>query len=42
VTHFNRFVSTSLNGAERQKRWFFYGPDTWRMTSKLTFNYGLR
>ncbi len=42
VTHFNRFVSTSLNAAERQKRWFFYGQDTWRMTSKLTFNYGLR
>ena len=42
VTHFNRFVSTSLNAAERQKRWFFYGQDTWRVTSKLTFNYGLR
>src|SRR3989441_11045536 len=42
VTSFNRFVSTSLNAAERQKRWFFYGQDTWRMTSKLTFNYGLR
>src|SRR5712692_3734394 len=42
VTHFNRFVSTSLNAAERQKRWFFYGQDTWRFTSKFTFNYGLR
>jgi len=42
VTSFNRFVSTSLNAAERQKRWFFFGQDTWRVTSKLTFNYGLR
>lgn len=42
VTHFNRFVSTSLNAAERQKRWFFYGQDTWRVTSKFSFNYGLR
>ena len=42
VTSFNRFVSTSLDAAERQKRWFFYGQDTWRMTPKLTFNYGLR
>jgi Carboxypeptidase regulatory-like domain/TonB dependent receptor len=40
--HFDRFVSTSLNAAERQKRWFFYGQDTWRATSKLTLNYGLR
>jgi len=31
-----------LNAAERQKRWFFYGQDTWRFTSKFTFNYGLR
>jgi hypothetical protein len=42
VTHFNRFVSTSLNAAERQKRWFFYGQDTWRVTPKVSFNYGLR
>jgi hypothetical protein len=42
VTSFQRFVSTSLDAAERQKRWFFYGQDTWRVTSKFTFNYGLR
>src|SRR5438874_1443835 len=42
VTSFNRFVSTSLNAAERQKRWFFYGQDTWRVTNKFTFNYGVR
>jgi hypothetical protein len=42
VTSFQRFVSTSLNAAERQKRWFFYGQDTWRVTPKLTLNYGVR
>jgi hypothetical protein len=42
VTSFNRFVSTSTDAAERQRRWFFYGQDTWRVTSKLTVNYGLR
>jgi len=25
-----------------KKRWFFYGQDTWRVTPKFTFNYGLR
>jgi outer membrane receptor protein involved in Fe transport len=42
VRNMSRFVSTSTNAAERQKRWFFYGQDTWRVTQKLTFNYGLR
>ncbi len=42
VTGFNRYVSTSTNAAERQKRWFFYGQDSWRVTPKLTINYGLR
>src|SRR5258706_12702002 len=42
VNSFNRFVSTSFNAAERQKRWFFYGQDSWRVTPKFTFNYGLR
>lgn len=42
VTSFQRFVSTSLNAAERQKRFFFYGQDTYRVSSKFTFNYGLR
>ena len=27
---------------EAQNRYFFYGQDTWRITPKLTFNYGLR
>jgi len=42
VNHLDRFVSTSLNAAERQKRFFFYGQDTWRLTPKFTLNYGLR
>jgi len=47
VTSFLRYVNnpdiaSANNAAERQKRWFFYGQDTWRATSKLTINYGLR
>jgi carboxypeptidase family protein len=47
VTSFARYVTnpgiaTAGSAAERQKRWFFYGQDTWRATSKLTVNYGLR
>lgn len=42
VTSFGRYVSTITDAAERQKRWFFYGQDTWRITPKLTINYGLR
>ncbi len=42
VNHFERFVSTSLTAAERQKRFFYYGQDTWRVTPKFTLNYGLR
>jgi hypothetical protein len=47
VTSFARYINnpnlpSANNAAERQKRWFFYGQDTWRFTSKLTINYGLR
>ncbi|MBV8705795.1 MAG: TonB-dependent receptor, partial [Acidobacteriaceae bacterium] len=42
VTGFSRYVSTSTNAAEHQRRWFFYGQDSWRVTSKLTLTYGLR
>ena len=42
VTSFQRYVSTSLNAAERQKRWFFYGQDSWRISPKFTLTYGLR
>ncbi|HEY3972955.1 MAG TPA: TonB-dependent receptor [Candidatus Sulfotelmatobacter sp.] len=42
VTQLSRYVSTSVNAAERQHRMFYYGQDTWRVTPKLTVNYGLR
>jgi hypothetical protein len=42
VTNFNRYVSTSTNAKEFQKRTFFYGQDTWRATHNLTVNVGLR
>ncbi len=42
VSQFQRYVSTSLNAAERQKRWFFYGQDSWRISSKFTMTYGAR
>ena len=42
VTTFKRYVSTSTTAAERQKRFYFYGQDTWRATSKLTVAFGLR
>jgi hypothetical protein len=42
VTSFNRFYSTSLDAMERQWRTFYYGQDTWRVTSKLTVNFGVR
>lgn len=42
VNSFQRYASPVVDAAERQKRWFFYGQDTWRATPKLTINYGLR
>jgi hypothetical protein len=47
VTSFARYVNnpaltSTSDAAERQKRWFFYGQDTWRVTPKLTLNLGLR
>ncbi len=42
VTQFGRYISTQNNAKEFQKRTFFYGQDTWRVTPALTVNYGLR
>ncbi len=42
VSDFGRFVSTVTDAEERQRRWYFYGQDTWRWSPKLTINYGLR
>jgi len=39
---YGRYVSTSTNAKEFQKRTFFYGQDTWRATHNLTLNLGLR
>jgi hypothetical protein len=42
VTNLVRYVSSSTNAKETQKRMFTYLEDTWRITPKLTFNYGVR
>jgi outer membrane receptor protein involved in Fe transport len=44
VTSFNRYVGSSgeLTAEETQNRYFIYGQDTWRVSPKLTLNYGLR
>ncbi len=42
TSSFIRFVSASTDAYETQPRYFFYGQDTWRITPKLTVNYGLR
>lgn len=42
VSRFSRFASSIDDAGERQKRWFFYGQDTFRVTRRLVLNYGLR
>jgi hypothetical protein len=42
VQSFGRYVSNSTTAAERQHRLFSYVQDTWRITPKLTLNYGVR
>jgi len=42
VSRFERYVSPVLDASEAQNRWFFFAQDSWRVTHKLTVNYGLR
>ncbi|MGI8989299.1 MAG: carboxypeptidase regulatory-like domain-containing protein [Bryobacteraceae bacterium] len=42
VQLFQRYISSVTDARETQNRWFFYGQDTWRISQKLTLNYGLR
>ncbi|HLM97948.1 MAG TPA: TonB-dependent receptor [Bryobacteraceae bacterium] len=42
VHSFDRYVSSSTDAEERQKRFFWYGQDQWRVTNKLTASIGLR
>jgi outer membrane receptor protein involved in Fe transport len=42
VSSMRRYVSPNTDARERQWRQFYYVQDTWRATSKVTLNYGLR
>src|SRR5918993_502678 len=42
VTRLARYVSSSTDAREQQWRHFYYAQDTYRPTSKITLNYGLR
>ncbi len=42
VTSFQRYVSSSTDAQERQKRLAFYAQDEWHISPKLTFTYGVR
>ena len=38
VSSFQRYVSDVTDARETQNRWFFFGQDTWRVSTKLTLN----
>jgi hypothetical protein len=42
VAGFARNVESVYDASEMQNRFFLFGQDTWRVTAKLTINYGLR
>ena len=42
VSTFDRYVSSSTNAQEEQKRFFWYGQDEWRPTPKWTITLGMR
>ena len=42
VDEFKRYASNTATAYETQNRAFIYAQDTWRVTPKLTLNYGLR
>jgi hypothetical protein len=42
IAQFQRFDVYSQTAANRQKRGAFYAQDSWRVTPKLTLNYGVR
>ncbi len=42
VAQFQRFDVYNQNAGNRQKRGAFYAQDSWRVTPKLTLNYGVR
>lgn len=37
-----RRLLTKTDAGVRQRRWYFYGQDTWHISPKLALNYGLR
>jgi hypothetical protein len=42
VNNMQRYVSSSTNAQEEQKRFFWYGQDEWRITPKFTATLGVR
>src|SRR4051794_30189939 len=40
VSTLNRFISPFTDAGEKQWRHFYYAQDTWRVTPKVTLNYG--